>query len=164
MWRPCGDYRRLNDRTIPDKYPVRCLDDFAADLAGKKYFSTIDLVRAFNQIPVADEDIAKTAIITPFGLFEFKQMTFGMRNAAQTFQRFVDEITRNLPFVYAYIDNLQIASESEEEHETHLQKIFQVLKDNGLVINVHKTILGEQQVEFLGHHVSAEGIKPLALG
>ncbi|XP_054081284.1 uncharacterized protein LOC128919844 [Zeugodacus cucurbitae] len=90
-WRPCGDYRRLNERTIPDRYPVRCLEDFTANLHGTSCYSTIDLIRAFNQIPVANEDVHKTAIITPFGLFEFPFMTFGLRNAAQTFQRFIDE-------------------------------------------------------------------------
>ncbi|XP_015111521.1 uncharacterized protein LOC107037474 [Diachasma alloeum] len=159
-WRPCGDYHALNDRTIPDKYPVRYLEDFAANFHGKTIFSTIDLVKAFNQIPVAREDIQKTAIITPFRLFEFPYMTFGLRNAAQTFQRLIDEVTRDLPCLFPYIDDILAASEDAEQHREHLRILFQPLQDYGLIINVAKSVLGQPEVLFLGHVINAQGIKP----
>ena len=95
-------------------------------------------MRAYHQITVADRDVLKMAIITPFGLFEFPAMSFGLRNAAQTFQRLVDEILRELDFCYAYIDDILVASSSEEEHLKHLQILFQRLQEYGVVINPAK--------------------------
>ena len=159
--RPCGDYRALNSQTLMDRYPIPNIQEFTSQLNGCKFFSKIDLVKAFHQIPVNAADIPKTAVITPFGLYEYVRMPFGLRNAAQTFQRFIDEVLRGLPFVFAYIDDLLITSPDEEAHKTHLQQVLTRLQDYGIQINADKSDFGAVSVDFLGHVVSSAGISPL---
>ena len=104
--RPCGDYRRLNAITVPDAYPIQHIQDFAFNLGGMKMFLTVDIKNAYWNIPVAPESIPKTDLATPFGLYEFVKMPFGLCNAAQSFQRFMDEIFRDQPNIYVYIGDI----------------------------------------------------------
>ncbi|GBM19170.1 Retrovirus-related Pol polyprotein from transposon opus, partial [Araneus ventricosus] len=160
-WSPVGDYRALNSQTLKDKYPIPCIADFTAELHESKIFSRIDLIKAYHQIPIHPEDIHKTAICTPFGLFESTRMQFGLCNASATFQRFIDEVTRGLPGVYAFVHDILIASKNHEDHYQHLKTLFSRLDEYGLCINVSKCIFGTSTIDFLGFNLSENGIKPL---
>ena len=130
-WRPCCDYRRLNAATTDDRYPLSYIQDFNSRLAGSRIFSKIDLIRGYHQIPMASDSIAKTAVSTPFGLWEFLRMSFGLKNAAQTFQRLMDGVFQNLDFAFVYLDDILVASKSESQHRDHLKTIFELLSANG---------------------------------
>ena len=101
------------------------------------------------------------AIITPFGLFEYVRLPFGLRNASQTFQHFMDEVTRGLEGVFVYLDDILVASRISKEHEKHLSALFERLQQHGLVISPEKSIFCTDSVEFLGFQISSNGIIPL---
>ncbi|KAK7585967.1 hypothetical protein V9T40_000146 [Parthenolecanium corni] len=159
-WRITGDFRALNAICKNDSYPVPNIMDFNQTMKGSKIFSKVDLNRAYWQIPMNEEDIKKTAVITPFGLFESMKMPNGLKTSAQTFQRFIDSLLRGLDFVYAYIDDICIFSENKEQHKHHLRQLLARLDEAGLTINVAKSEFGKDEVDFLGYNISQGGISP----
>ena len=160
-WRPCGDFRRLNIISEADCYPLPNMADITSSLAGAQVFSKLDLKKGYHQIPVHPDDVKKTAIITPFGLFEFLRMPFGLKNAGMTFQRFMDRVLAGLPFILVYLDDILVASPDRQTHAVHLRLVLERLRDNGLVLNRSKCQFFRSEVEFLGLRVTAGGVAPL---
>ena len=156
----CGDYRQVNKGTIPDRYPVPNIQNLLYRLGGASIFSKVDLVKAYHQIPMDDNSIAMTAITTPFGLFEYLYMPFGLRNAAATFQRFIDHIFEGMPSAIAYVDDIIVFSKTPEDHIKDLNELLTRPRNFGVITNPAKSQFGVPELHFLGHLVTANGIKP----
>ena len=124
--RLCIDYRELNKKTTKDAYPLPLPDEVQDRLAGSTVFSTLDLQCGYWQMPVNPHDRAKTAFCPApgMGLFEFTRMPFGLTGAPSSFERLMDKLIRDLPYVTTYIDDVLVHSSTEELHVQHLQEVF----------------------------------------
>ena len=155
------DFRALNTVTIADSFPVPCMGELLMDLAGAKYFSSLDAAQAFHNIPVKKESQALTAFITAFGTYQFQRMPFGLKNAGAMYCRLVKQLLDRLQLegkVSAYLDNILVHTKTEEEHLHTLDKVLEAHVDAGIKLKAKKTFLIEPAVDFLGHRVSADGI------
>lgn len=161
--RLCIDYRKLNAVTKADSYPIPRIDDMLETFSGANWFTTLDLASGYWQIAMEEEDIEKTAFITPFGLYEFKVMPFGLAYAPGTFQRLMNWILHDYlgQFVAVYLDDIIIYSKrSLEEHLDHIKQVFETLRRANLKIKLKKCYFCLPNIHFLGHVVGRDGIKP----
>ena len=157
----CIDYRKLNNVTLKDSYPIPRIDSTLDALSGSKWFSTIDLKSGYWQVPVAPEDKAKTAFSIPGGgHWQFHNMPFGLCNAGATFERLMERVLSNLSWkiCLVYLDDIIVLSKDFDEHLSNLRQVFSRLKRANLKMNPKKCILLQSQVSFLGHIVSGDGI------
>lgn len=158
--RLCVDYRRLNSKTRRDAFPLPRIDESLDALSGAKLFSTIDLASGYHQVAIHEKDREKTAFTTPFGLYEYLRMPFGLCNAPATFQRLMQATMSDLMFqiVLVYLDDLLVFSSTLSDHLVRLETVLRRLRETGLKVKVEKCHFLQQEVRFLGHQVSAQGI------
>ena len=130
--RLCIDYQKLNKVSRFDAYPVPRIDKMIDHIGGGKYITTLDLNKGYWQIPMEEASQDKTTFITPFGLYEFTTMTFGLQGAPATFQRLMNRVLQGMDkFAAAYIDDVAIYSETWEEHLKHLDQVLERLRRAG---------------------------------
>ena len=161
-WRFTIDYRLVNKRTKPVFFPLPNLHNFTANIDGCIVFSALDLKNAFWQLPVRVSDRKFTGFCTPRGNFEFLSMPFGLTFANSSFQHFINNVLRNLfNCCFQYIDDILVFTKTPQEHKRHLLEITHRLNTYGLTLNMEKSIIGVNNIDFLGYNLSSKGIAPL---
>lgn len=161
-WRLVVDYRKLNEKTVDDRYPLPNITDILDKLGRCQYFTTLDLASGFHQIEMDPNSISKTAFNVEHGHYEYTRMPFGLKNAPSTFQRAMDNVLRGLQgkICLVYMDDIIIYSTSLQEHLDSLKQVFDRLISYNMKIQLDKSEFLQKTVEFLGHVVTPEGIKP----
>ena len=161
-WRLVIDYRKLNEKTIKDSYPIPNIDEILDRLGNAKYFSAFDLASGFHQIGVKDNDIQKTAFSTSDGHYEFLRMPFGLKNAPPTFQRLMNRGLQGLigNNCFVYIDDIVVFGRTLEEHNKNLKILFERLRQCGLKLQPDKCEYLKPELEYLGHIISSDGVQP----
>ncbi len=158
----CVDYRKLNEITVSDAYPLPRCDDLLGSLAGCSFFTALDMEAGYWQIPMSEESKSKTAFVTPFGAWQFKVLPFGLKNAPAVFQRTMDAVLAGVKWVncLVYIDDVLIYSKSFEEHLKAIEEVFSRLVQHNFKLKPSKCDVLKPELLFLGHLISAQGLKP----
>lgn len=161
-WRMVIDYRKLNEKTIGDAYPLPNINEILDQLGGAKYFSVFDLASGFHQIPMSEKDAQKTAFSTPHGHYQFERMPFGLKNAPATFQRLMDNVLTGLQGqeLFVYLDDIVIYAKSLHEHEVKFRRLIERLRHANLKLQPDKCEFLRREVNYLGHIIGEDGVKP----
>ena len=159
--RMCIDYRKLNTITKPDKFPMPNLSDYIYSAHNSKYFTKLDLVKGFYQSPLDENSRKYTAFSTPHNHYQFKRLSFGLKNSGIAFQKNMQQILSEFCFnnVLIYIDDILIMTETFTEHINLVRKVMNTLRNNGIKVKLNKCEFFREEVSFLGHLIGRVGIR-----
>lgn len=156
------DFRKLNDLTVGDSFPLPNITDILDQLGNAKYFTTLDLALGYHQIEMKESDKCKTAFFTPYGHYEFNRMPFGLKNAPATFQRLMNAMLSGLQGIkcLVYLDDIVIFGASLMEHNKRLREVLKRLRENQLKLQPDKCEILRKEVTYLGQIITENGISP----
>ena len=158
--RICVDLKKLNQVVMREKYVLPTLDEILPKLSGSKVFSTLDCSSGFWAIPLSEDCARLTTFITPFGRYCFKRLPFGISSAPEIFQRIMHELLRDIAGVTVYMDDIIVSGSSMSEHDSRLDVTLRAIEKSGLKLNKDKCVFRKSSLDFLGHHIDANGVQP----
>lgn len=153
------DYRKLNNNTLKENFPLPEIVDILHSLNGSNIFTTLDLNQGFFQIQLEKESCAKTSFVLPWGQYKYTVMPFGLSNAPRTFQRAMNLILEEVSFAKVYMDDILIHSANQEDHLKHVEYVLKKLNENGISINYSKCKFSVPDISYLGYNISKDGVK-----
>ena len=160
-FRFCTDFRKVNDKTKSDSVPIPRIADCIDQIGNAKFVSTFDMLKGYWQVPLTQRAREISAFVTPSGLYQYKVMPFGMKNAPATFQRMVNKLVRDIDGCEGYIDDVVIFSDNWSDHIRQIKRFFQIMQEAKLTINLMKSEFGKATVKYLGHIVGQGQVRPL---
>ena len=160
-FRFCTDFRKVNDKTKSDSFPIPRIADCIDQIGNAKFVSTFDMLKGYWQVPLTQRAREISAFVTPSGLYQYKVMPFGMKNAPATFQRMVNKLVRDIDGCEGYIDDVVIFSDNWSDHIRQIKRFFQIMREAKLTINLMKSEFGKATVKYLGHIVGQGQVRPL---